>query len=138
MSIIRIAVVDDHELVRNAFSKTITEISREFVITIQCSNGMELMENLGTLPIEKRPHIILTDLNMPIMDGYETTLSVKQKFRKEINVIVFSTMEDRLTVGRLINAGASGFITKGITGAELIEALRIVANGGTYFKFSEA
>jgi DNA-binding NarL/FixJ family response regulator len=138
MSNIRIAVVDDHDLVRNAFSKTITEISRDFAITIQCSNGMELMESLRTVPIEKRPHIVLTDLNMPIMDGYETTVWVKQKFQKEISVIVFSTMHDPVTVARLIDAGASGFIAKGITGADLIDALKAVANGGTYFKFSEA
>jgi DNA-binding NarL/FixJ family response regulator len=136
MAIIRIGIVDDHDLVRFAYSKAIGQISSEFVITMQCSNGIELIENLSKLPDEKRPHIILTDLNMPVMDGYETTVWVKKHF-EEIAVIIVSTRDDLDTVGRLNAAGASGFLAKNFTGDELFEAIKIVANGGTYLKLSE-
>ena|SRR5579859_4184460 len=137
MPIIKIGIVDDHDLVRTSLSKIISDISPEFIITMQCSNGMELIDNLPGLPVEQRPNIILTDLNMPIMDGYETTVWVKKHFQ-EIGVIVLSTRDDPNTVARLREAGASGFMAKNITADDLVEAFRAVATGGTYYKVSES
>lgn len=136
MPITRIAIVDDHDLFRSTLSKAIEGMPSEYAITMQCKNGMELTEKMPKLPDEIMPHIVLTDLNMPVMDGYETTVWIKKYFHN-INVIILSTVDDSNTIARLLDAGASGFMAKSITGQDVFEALEVVRNGGTYVKMAQ-
>lgn len=131
----RIAVVDNHNLVRVAFSAIIDE-HPEFAVSLQSADGSELVRAIRDLPSGERPDIVLSDMNMPGMDGYEMTLWLKKRF-PGIGIIILSLRDDELALVRLIKAGISGYLIKNAEPEELFAALRTVAGGGTYFKLRD-
>ncbi|MCD6020150.1 MAG: degU 1 [Bacteroidetes bacterium] len=81
---------------------------------------------------EYRPDIVLTDINMPDMDGIELTKEVK-KLNPDTKVIALSMFGERETISEMLKAGVSGYILKNTGKAELLTAVEKVANGQTYF-----
>jgi len=128
-----IAIVDDHHLVRYAVHKCITDHSDRFTVSFQCSNGLEFTKALRSIDPHEYPRIVLSDLNMPGMDGYQMTRWLKDNY-PDIKVLMLTMRSDEATVIRLINAGVSGYLIKNIDVQELLDALAIVDDGGTYFK----
>jgi DNA-binding NarL/FixJ family response regulator len=124
---IGVAIVDDHQLFRNGL-KFIIENEADMEIIIEASNGKEFLSYLENL----KPDIVLMDINMPEMDGVETTRLSLQKF-PYLNILILSMYSDIEYYNTMIELGVKGFILKDIDNDELSVAIRKVYAGGTYF-----
>jgi len=123
---IQILIADDHSLVREGISALLKPYP-EVSIVGEASNGKEAIEKASTL----RPDIILMDIAMPGLGGLEATLEIKKK-HPEIKIIVLTQYDDAEYVSRFLKSGVSGYILKRASGAELISAIRSVAEGESY------
>lgn len=81
---------------------------------------------------EYRPDIVLTDINMPEMDGIELTKEVKKR-QPEVKMIALSMYGERETISEMLKAGVSAYILKNTGKQELLKAIEKVASGGTFF-----
>lgn len=125
----KIILVDDHTLVRNAIADLI-EGNQEYVVIQQLGNGKELFEKLSN-PINI-PDIILLDVNMPVMNGFETMEKLQSDF-PDIHVLALSMNDDDETIIRMMKLGACGYISKLIKEEELILAIDTVVKKGYYY-----
>ncbi len=124
----RIVVVDDHTLLSQAISGLVNSFP-DFEVLYTCGNGQELMDQLKFE--NKRPDIVLMDVNMPIMDGIETTEHLKNDY-PEILVLALSVEEDEYTILKMIRAGAKGYLLKDTEKSVLHKALQELAENGYY------
>jgi two-component system, NarL family, invasion response regulator UvrY len=123
-----LVLVDDHSLLRNALARTIVS-DLGYPILYQCRNGRELKEWLST---ENEPDIIIMDISMPEMDGYETTLWLKKHFPL-VKVIALSMSDDEASIIRMVKNGARGYILKDVNSSELKAAIDSVLTKGFYY-----
>jgi two-component system, NarL family, invasion response regulator UvrY len=130
---IKLAMVDDHILLRNALACLINGFDNCKVVH-EANNGSELMRWLspGNLP-----DLVLLDLNMPVMDGYDTAVWLKEKY-PEVNVLMLTMYDSELTLIRLLQAGVKGFLKKDIEPTELKFAINSVMQSGYYYSTSTA
>ncbi|MDF9794853.1 DNA-binding NarL/FixJ family response regulator [Catalinimonas alkaloidigena] len=125
---LKLIIVDDHQLFRQGLIKLLKE-RLENVSIKEASNGKEL---LSMLEVQK-PDIVLLDLEMPVMDGLETSnvLLNNPKF-SDIKIIVLSMHEHEKFVIELIESGVYGYILKDADIDEVLEAIHAVDNGQYY------
>jgi len=123
-----IALVDDHILLRSGLASVIGGFEG-FQIIFEADNGQSFIEKLASNP---DPDIVLLDITMPVMNGFETAEWIK-KNRPEIKVIVLSMLDDDSSIIRMIRYGARGYILKDSKPALLKAALHEVLNKGFYF-----
>lgn len=128
---ITIALVDDHILLREGLAGVINSFTN-YKVTIKARNGAELIEQLkaGSLP-----DIILLDLNMPVMNGYETAYWLKKNHPK-VRVVILSMFDSELTLIRLLRLGIKAFIKKDVHPDELKDALDRVVKEEYYYSES--
>ncbi len=119
-------VADDHVLFRSGLANLLKEWGYD--VLFEADNGQLFIEKLKN---NQAPHIALMDVNMPVMDGYDTTLYLK-KYYPEIKVLVFSMYDDENAVIRMIRNGARGYILKDCDPAALEDALNTLQQGGFY------
>jgi DNA-binding NarL/FixJ family response regulator len=124
-----IIIVDDHTLVSNAIADLINGF-KHFEVTNQYRNGQELIDKLAGL--KKQPNIILLDINMPIMNGFETMDYLKIN-HPAINVLALSMNDDETSIIKMMKAGAKGYISKIVKEEELMNALEHVVAKGFYY-----
>lgn len=124
---ISVAIVDDHQLFRNGL-KFIIENEEDMEVVIEASNGKQFLDYLENL----KPDVVLMDINMPEMDGVETTRRALEKY-PDLHIIILSMYDDVEYYNTMIDLGVKGFILKDIDNDELASALRRVYNGGSYF-----
>ncbi|HRN57096.1 MAG TPA: response regulator transcription factor [Agriterribacter sp.] len=124
---IQVAVVDDHTLLRNALARLIDSFDH-FSVFFQAENGEELKQKLKKKFI---PDIILLDVNMPGMNGFETA---EWLFRNhpQIKVLALSMFSDENTIIRMLKLGAKGYIMKTAEPEELRLALESVVQKNFY------
>ena len=122
------AVVDDHMVVRQALKDVINQLP-DYQVLFEAGNGNELKEQL--LKGEK-PGIILLDLQMPIMDGYETIKYLKNNFN-DIKVIIVTAYVYDYTINQLLQNGARAILRKDIQLNEFRKAIIKVDIDGYYF-----
>lgn len=125
---IRIILVDDHVMLRNALAARINEFEN-FKVVDQCSNGKELIHTLSTNP---EPDLILLDLNMKEMNGLETAQWLK-KNRPSINILMLTMYDSDLTLIQLLQLGVKGILHKSASPAELRAAITTIVAEGQYF-----
>lgn len=125
---IKVALTDDHVLLRNALSSLIDNFENCKVIH-QSSNGSELIRHLKT---GEQPDVVLLDLNMPHMNGYETAIHLRDIY-PEINVLMLTMYDSELALIRLLQAGVKGFLKKDIHPSELKFAINSVMQAGYYY-----
>ena len=106
-SIIKIAVADDHSMFREALALAIDNFENCKVV-IQASNGKELLEKLQQKP---NTDLVLLDIRMPEMDGYETAKILHEKF-PGIKILFCSVFKTELAICKMAGAGGNGFICK--------------------------
>lgn len=123
-----IVIVDDHTLLSQAISGLVNSFDN-FEVLYTCKNGQELLDNLRFE--NKRPDIILMDVNMPIMDGIEATAQVKELY-PTILILALSVEEDDHTIIQMIRAGAKGYLLKDTEKKTLENALNELALNGYY------
>ncbi len=127
MSKPKIVLVDDHVLLRNGLASLLTEL--DFEVMFDCSNGKQLIEQLNA---NNLPDLVLMDINMPEMDGYETTLWLK-KNAPLVRVVALSMYDDENAIIRMIKNGAKGYILKDARPQELKAALDSVMEKGFHY-----
>lgn len=123
-----VAVVDDHELVAKAISGLIQRFS-DYEVLYDVENGNELIRQfkLGMIP-----EMVLLDINMPEMDGYETALWLKNNY-PEVKVLALSMNDKEESIVKMLRNGARGYLLKGSHPTELKEALDSLAKKGFYY-----
>jgi len=124
---IQVAVVDDHTLLRNALAKLIDSFEH-FSVYFQAENGEELKEKLKKKYI---PDIVLLDVNMPGMNGFETAEWLF-KNHPQVKVLALSMFSDENTIIRMLKLGAKGYIMKTAEPEELHLALESVMQKNFY------
>ncbi|HUC80626.1 MAG TPA: response regulator transcription factor [Flavisolibacter sp.] len=122
----KIALVDDHVLLRNGLANLLEDLDYEVVF--QANNGKHFIELLQT---HEPPQVVLMDINMPLMNGYETTLWLKEN-HPSIQVLVLSMLDDEDSVIRMIRNGAKGYVIKDCEPDELKAAISAVLHKGFY------
>jgi two-component system, NarL family, invasion response regulator UvrY len=127
-STIKVALADDHILLRNALASLIDNFE-ECKVVYQANDGRELIKlTQGDI----KPDVILLDLNMPNLDGYDTALWL-QKHMPHIHVLMLTMYDSELLLIRLLQAGAKGFLKKDIHPTELKHAIQSVMQVGYYY-----
>ncbi|MGZ3767451.1 MAG: response regulator, partial [Mucilaginibacter sp.] len=124
---IRIAIVDDHTLFRNGVASLMSEFD-ELQVVFEAENGQQLQEALAKRGL---PDVVLMDINMPVMDGYEATLWLKRN-HPQIKVLALSMFEDDQAVIKMIRCGACGYVLKESKPRELLEAIKTIHSKGVY------
>lgn len=124
-----IAVVDDHQLFREGISRIIDSFDHMEVV-FQASGGNPLLHYLSTTP--ELPQLIVTDLKMDDLDGYQTTQEIKANF-PQIAIIVVSMYDSAENIIELVSAGADCYLNKNISPDELEHAIRTVHSGEKFF-----
>jgi NarL family two-component system response regulator LiaR len=126
MNKIKILIVDDHPMMREALQISLTG-EDDLQVVGEASNGIEALNLLKTL----EPDVILMDLLMPKMDGLEAIGHIF-KSNLQTNILVLSSMEDEERVVSAIQAGALGYFPKTAPRQYLLDAIRKVADGLPY------
>jgi len=124
---IKVALVDDHTLLRKGLCNLINSFDG-FQVIFEADNGKGLVERLEQHQI---PDVVLLDITMPVMNGYETAEWLKNN-HPNIKVIVLSMLDNELSVIRMIKYGAKGYILKDSEPSELKMALQHVMQKGYY------
>jgi len=132
MAKIRVLVTDDHAIVRDGISALLA-LTGDIEAVGEATNGREALEMVTRLS----PDIVLMDIVMPLMDGLEATRRIHKEF-PETKVIVLTQYEDREYVIPVIEAGASGFVSKAAASSELTSAIRAVYHGDSFLSPSIA
>ncbi len=123
-----VVVVDDHTLLSQAIGGLVDDF-KDFNTLYLCRNGRELLDKLGDP--KNIPDLVLMDINMPILNGIETTEFLKNNFPK-IKVLALSIEEDENTILKMLRAGAKGYLMKDTKKEILEEALQQVMEKGHY------
>lgn len=123
-----VVIVEDHVLLSQAIASLVNSF-KDFNVLYTCKNGKELLTKLKTP--NNIPDIILMDVNMPILNGIETTEIVKNDYPK-INVIALSVEENDTTIIKMLKAGAKGYLLKDVEKDVLELALTETIKNGYY------
>lgn len=125
---IRVLLVDDQELMRTGFA-LILSTEPEMTVVGEAGEGeaaLRLIEELSA--VDQAPHVVLMDVRMPGMNGIDATARIIERF-PAVRIIVLTTFDLDEYAMDAIEAGASGFLLKDARAAELIAAVRAVAEG---------
>ena len=125
---INVALADDHLLLRNALATLINSFGNCRVIC-QAGSGKELADSINK---GINPDVVILDLNMPEMDGFETA-NWMQKNHPNVHVLMLTMYDSELSLIRLLQAGAKGFLKKDIHPDELKFAIQSVMQSGYYY-----
>jgi DNA-binding NarL/FixJ family response regulator len=124
----KIILVDDHTLLRDALSSLIHSFE-EFSVINSLNNGTELIRALSD---GYKPDIVLLDLNMPILDGFETAKWLNVNY-PEIKILILTMYDSEIALIRLLKVGVKGFLKKDTHPNELRVALNAVSENGYYY-----
>jgi DNA-binding NarL/FixJ family response regulator len=125
---INVALVDDHVLLRTALAGLINNFN-ECKVVIEVNHGKELADKLASgIQVD----VALLDLNMPVMDGLETSKFLHKSF-PHIHVLMLTMYDSELVLIRLLQAGVKGFLKKDTHPDELKSAICTVTQNGFYY-----
>jgi len=127
MKKINVFLVDDHQLFRNGLS-LLMENEKNIIITGEAENGQQFLESIT----EEQPDVVLMDIEMPVMDGFQATEAACTRY-PNLKVITLTMFGEESYYLKMIEAGAKGFLLKNSGIDEVIKAIKTVDNGGTYF-----
>ncbi|WP_303902653.1 UvrY/SirA/GacA family response regulator transcription factor [Thiohalomonas denitrificans] len=123
---IKVLLVDDHELVRTGIRRLLEDIE-DIEVCSEASSGEEALNRVA----ECHPDVVLMDLSMPGIGGLETTRKLSLN-SPDVAVIIVTVHTDAPFPSRLMQAGAMGYLSKGGSLDEMLQAIREVKNGGRY------
>jgi DNA-binding NarL/FixJ family response regulator len=126
---LRLGIVDDHKLFRKGLISLIEMAYPKCEILFEADNGVDLQQKLKSPNL---PEIIIMDVNMPGMDGFESAQWLKEN-HPEIKVLVVSMVEREEAIVRMLKLGVKGYLSKDVEPHELGEALRSINNRGFYY-----
>lgn len=123
---IRILVVDDHEVVREGL-KQIVSRTPDMVVADEAANGTEALEKVQ----EKDYDVVVLDISMPDKSGLDVLKEIKTH-KPELPVLMLTVHPEGQYAAHTLRAGASGYLSKKTASNELVEAVRKVSSGGRY------
>ena len=124
---IRIAVVDDHEIVRDGI-QVLLEDEPGMDIVFEAENGKEAIKYCK----KDTPDLIIMDITMPEMDGIEATKIIKDRY-PDVKILALTMLSEDQHIRKMIKAGASGYILKSSGKEELLNAINKIIDGQHYF-----
>ena len=123
---IRLILVDDHTIIRDGI-KALLKDKEDIQVVGEAGNGKELLSLVANTPAD----VVMMDVNMPEMDGFETTTYLKEPY-DHLKVLVLSMLDHESYISKILAAGASGYMLKNTGREELVCGIRIVASGGQF------
>lgn len=123
---IRIVIVDDHPLVRQTW-KQLLELDNRLIVIAECSNGEDAIDAAD----KHTPDIILMDINMHPVNGFEATRKIIKK-NPSVRIIGMSVNNQPSYARNMLQLGAKGYVTKNSTKEEMIVAITTVHKGGQF------
>jgi DNA-binding NarL/FixJ family response regulator len=122
---IKILLAEDHKIVREG-TRQLLEQAADMQIVGEAADGLEAVR----LATELHPDVVVMDVRLPKLNGIEATRTITVRF-PDIRILILSAYDDDSYVFPLLEAGASGYLLKTASGAELAEAIRRVVAGET-------
>jgi DNA-binding NarL/FixJ family response regulator len=123
--VIRVALVDDQQLVRSGFA-SLLEAEEDIDVVGEAADGHEAIQ----LAARAQPDVMLMDIRMPGLDGIEATRRIAANpDLAAVHIVILTTFELDEYVFEALRAGAAGFLVKDTDAAELLRAIRVVAGG---------
>lgn len=126
MAAVRILIAEDHAIVRTGI-RLLLEAQPDLQVVAEAEDGRRCVE----LARQLRPDVILMDISMPGMNGFEATAVIRAE-QPDVHILGLTMHEDERYFFRLLQAGASGYVVKGASPAELIGAIHAVHRGEAY------
>ena len=123
---IRVMVVDDHDLVRTGIIRILND-APGITVVAEAASGEEAMSIVSKVS----PHVLLMDVSMPGIGGLEATRKLV-KSRDQLKIIVLSVHSEEPFPSRMMEAGAKGYLTKGCAVEEILTAIKTVHSGERY------
>ncbi|WP_019673012.1 response regulator [Psychrobacter lutiphocae] len=124
---IKVLVVDDHDLVRMGISRMLAD-DPEIEVIGEADSGEMAIKMVRSL----QPDVVLLDVNMPNIGGVEATKRLRQ-FDEKVKILAVSSVSAQPYPSMLLKAGVNGYITKGTPLSEMIKAIKKVNQGSKYF-----
>lgn len=124
---IRVAIVDDHKLMRSGLTMILNS-KPEFQVVLEAANGEELLEQLD----DAQPEVILLDLEMPVTSGREALVQLRL-LEKDVKVLILTMHQQNDFIVRLLEQGANGYLIKDTGPDEVVKAICQVHQNGFYF-----
>lgn len=124
---ISVVIVDDHQVVLEGFIARL-ELESEIDVVATASNGLEAIDVVK----EHHPDVILMDVSMPIMNGIDATRLIKEEV-PESKILMLTMHDNREYIMKVMQAGAVGYMLKEISAEKMVQAIKTVNQGSTYF-----
>lgn len=124
---IRVLLADDHTIVRQGL-RSMLEETGECSVVAEAADGAEAVEGA----LLTRPDVVVTDLSMPRLSGLEVVKRVRERL-PDTKALVLTVHEEDEYILPIIRAGASGFLNKDTTVADLMNAIKTIHGGHAYF-----
>ena len=128
---LRIMVVDDHDAMRGALI-TLINNEADMIVVAEAECGRSAVQRVA----DSQPDVIVMDIIMPNLNGIKATTQIKLA-HPSVQVVLLSGLYDYEEMSHLVAAGASGYIHKLDATDVLLDVIRIVARGDTYFGLME-
>ncbi|WP_181347248.1 response regulator transcription factor [Thalassobacillus sp. CUG 92003] len=122
----RIVLIDDHKLFREGV-KRILDFEASFEVVAEGDDGDTALELIEA----NTPDVVLMDINMPNMNGVEATAEIVNRY-PDLKVIILSIHDDENYVTHALKTGAQGYLLKEMDSDALIDAIKVVSEGGSY------
>lgn len=126
-----VGLIDDHVLLRDALASVVSSFD-DCTVVLKAGNGMEMIDNLAQSAM---PDIIIMDINMPVMDGYDASYWLKQN-HPSIPVIILTMYDSEMALVRLLKTGVKAFLKKDTHPRDLHHAIRSVVQHGYYYPYN--
>jgi two-component system, NarL family, invasion response regulator UvrY len=123
----KIVLVDDHSLLRNGLAELVKSLGHD--VLFEADHGKDFIAKLKTKSL---PEVVLLDINMPEMDGFETAQWLKTN-HPEVKVLALSMYDNETSIIRMLKCGAKGYILKDSEPAELKSAIHSLMTKGFYY-----
>lgn len=123
---IRIVLADDHQGIRDHL-RALLERETDMAVVAEVEDGSMAVETA----VREQPDVVVMDVIMPRMNGVEATRRIRDQL-PDVKVLALSAYAVQHLVGRMLQAGASGYVVKTTAGRELVPALRAVVAGQIY------
>ncbi|UCP11617.1 response regulator transcription factor [Pseudomonas sp. MM213] len=124
---IRLALIDDHTLVRDGIRALLSVIPTVTVVG-EAENGKDAM----VMVEHCNPDLLLVDINLPDMNGLELTRKIRDRY-PTVKVLVLSMYDSKEYVSESLRSGASGYVLKNAPSREIVAAIEAIKNGGTFY-----
>jgi DNA-binding NarL/FixJ family response regulator len=124
---IKIVIADDHRVMLDGIRAMLRDVE-DFEIVADALNGEELVAMVNAY----QPDVVLTDIQMPVMDGIEAAKRIREK-NPAVKIIALTMLNESMFIRRMLEAGVAGYVIKTVDKDELIRVIRKVAQGEKHF-----